>query len=74
LAIYPTIESIDKVVNAAHAAVNAYKSESPELFEYGTDYITKSLGFIDLDFRARHGFAGRTRKAFERYQHLVVTS
>lgn len=71
LAKYPTIESIDKVVNKARAAVSAYQSENPEWFEYGTDYITKSLGFIDLDFRARHGFAARTRKAFEKYQDLI---
>jgi hypothetical protein len=74
LARYPIIESIDNVVNAAHAAVEAYKSENPEWFEYGTDFITKSLGFIDTEFRARHGFAGRTRVAFEKYRHLVASA
>jgi hypothetical protein len=68
---YPTIGDVDRVVNRARDAVDTYAAENPEWFKYGTDRITKSLGFVDEDFRARHGFADRTRLAFPRYQHLV---
>jgi hypothetical protein len=68
---FPTIGDIDRVVNRARDAVDAYAAENPEWFKHGTDRITKSLGFVDEDFRARHGFAQRTREAFSKYQHLV---
>jgi formylglycine-generating enzyme required for sulfatase activity len=37
----------------------------------GTDFITKSLGYVDKEFRAKHGFSEQTRKAFSKYEHLV---
>jgi hypothetical protein len=70
---YSTIEDLDKVIERARAAVERYASENPDWFQFGTDYITKSLGFIDADFRRRHGFAARTREAFEKYGGLVPT-
>ncbi len=68
---YPTLEPLDKVVNRAKAAVEAYQRENPDWFKTGTDFITKSLGFVDVKFRAKHGFATRTREAFDRFQNLV---
>ncbi|MFO1433691.1 MAG: toll/interleukin-1 receptor domain-containing protein [Candidatus Competibacteraceae bacterium] len=68
---YRTIEDLDKVVDRARPAVERYASENPDWFRYGTDFITKSLGLIDLEFRARHGFAARTLKAFELHQGLI---
>lgn len=69
---YSTIEALDKVIERARPAVERYASENPEWFKSGTDYITKSLGFVDLGFRRRHGFADRTRQAFEKYENLVL--
>jgi hypothetical protein len=68
---YPTIEDLNKVVDLARPAVEKYTEQNPDWFQFGTDYITKSLGFIDRDFRARHGFATRTLRAFEALQGMV---
>jgi TIR domain len=68
---YTTIGCLDRVVNAASDAVDKYRNEKPEWFKSGTDYLTKSLGFTDNDFRERHGFAPQTREAFLRYGDLM---
>lgn len=68
---YRTIGDIDVVVNRARKAVEAYAEQNPDFFKFGTDYITKSLGFVDAEFRSRHGFAAKTLKAFETYQEFV---
>jgi hypothetical protein len=71
---YPLVRNIDQVVALAQEAVSAYASEAPALFKHGTDYITKSLGFIDTDFRKAHGFGEQTLRAFSTYTHLVRPS
>ncbi len=68
---YPLIRNIDQAIERAKAAVSAYASDAPTLFRHGTDYITKSLGFVDADFRGAHLFAEQTLEAFSRYSHLV---
>lgn len=68
---YQTIGDIDDAVDRARAAVGAYETENPDSFRFSTDYITKSLGFVDPGFRSRHGFAARTLEAFDRYGGLV---
>jgi len=69
---YPTLQQLDTVVDRARAAVKAYQKENPDWFKTGTDFLTKSLGFVDLKFRAKHGFAARTRAAFDKFQSLVA--
>lgn len=69
---YPALQNLDQVVDRAVAAVEAYRKENGVWFKTGTDFITKSLGFVDPDFRAKHGFAARTRSAFDQYQYLVA--
>jgi GTP pyrophosphokinase len=69
---YPTLLQIDLAVRSADAAVDAYSKENPDWFKNGTDFVTKSLGFTDSEFRSKHGFATRTREAFVKYQNLVV--
>lgn len=69
---YKTLGDLNRVVDAASEAVKAYTIEAPQMFDAGTDYISKSLGFIDQDFRARHGFASITKAAFQRHSHLVL--
>jgi hypothetical protein len=68
---YLRVEDLDKVVEMARPAVEQYALENPAWFKTGTDFLTKSLGFIDLDFRTRHGFAARTRQAFEQHESLI---
>jgi putative GTP pyrophosphokinase len=68
---YSTLQQLDTVVDRARNAVEAYRKENPVWFKTGTDFITKSLGFVDTDFRSKHGFATRTRAAFGRLQNLV---
>lgn len=69
---YPRLQQLDAIVDRARVAVEAYQKESPELFKTGTDFLTKSLGFADLTFRAKHGFAAKTRDAFNKFQKLVA--
>ncbi len=72
-ASYPTLAQIDRVVKLAERAVEAYRQENPEWFTHSTDFLTKSLGFVDESFLAKHGFGKRTRDAIARYKHLVKT-
>jgi hypothetical protein len=48
---YPTLQQLDTVVDRARAAVEAYQKENPDWFKTGTDFLTKSLGFVDPKFR-----------------------
>lgn len=63
---FRTLQDINRAVEAATDLVEAYRKENPELFQAGTDYITKSLGFVDRHFRKKHPFGSKTRKAFEK--------
>lgn len=71
LANYPSLRHIDDVFNLSKFAVLAYQIESPNMFESGTDYISKALGFVDLDFRNKHGFSKETLQAFSKYSQLI---
>jgi ppGpp synthetase/RelA/SpoT-type nucleotidyltranferase len=68
---YPTLLQLDNVVNCAREAIEAYRTEIPGRFKTGTDFITKSLGFVDVNFRRKHGFAENTRAAFRKYENLI---
>lgn len=68
---YLTLSQIDNAVERAKPAVEKYAKESPDIFKYGTDFITKSLGFIDNEFLQKHPFSQDTRNAVQKYRHLV---
>ena len=68
---YSTLEHLNAAVDRAEPAVAAYRDENPAWFKSSTDFLTKSLGFTDPQFRRKHGFAAQTRDAFDRFQHLV---
>ncbi|MBI3898448.1 MAG: hypothetical protein HY308_09150 [Gammaproteobacteria bacterium] len=70
---YPTLREVDAAVQQASAAVNAYHLQKPEWFKYGTDFITKSLGFVDPSFRSRHAFAKETLDAFLRHEDKLAS-
>jgi ppGpp synthetase/RelA/SpoT-type nucleotidyltranferase len=68
---YETLQDIDTVVEKARSAVEAYSHEVPHLFQFGTDFLTKSLGFIDHDFREKHFWTETTRIAFDKFSYLI---
>ncbi|MDD5019457.1 MAG: hypothetical protein PHE18_08345 [Candidatus Omnitrophica bacterium] len=68
---YPTLEAIDKAIEKAKPAVMLYYKEAPELFKAGTDFITKSLGFVDDEFLKNHPFCQKTRDAIQRLRHII---
>ncbi len=57
---YKSVRDIDAVVEYAKRAVDDFSTTEPDLFQYSTDYITKSLIFVDSEFRSRHGGSRRT--------------
>ncbi len=69
---YTTLADIDDAVQAAESAVASYKVENPDWFKAGTDFITKSLGFFDPEFRRVHPFGKQTLDAFERHEKKVA--
>ena len=68
---YKTLKDIDAAIEQARPAVEAYRAENPEWFQFGTDFITKSIGFIDTDFRTKHPWGDKTKIAFDKFDHLV---
>jgi ppGpp synthetase/RelA/SpoT-type nucleotidyltranferase len=68
---YRTLADIDAAVEAAKPAVDQYRRQNPEWFQAGTDFITKSLGFVDKAFRDKHPWGEKTKVAFEELAHLV---
>jgi|GEM_PF-3197542 hypothetical protein len=68
---YPTLKGIDEVIEKAKPAVEAYFKDNPNIFEFGTDFVTKSLGFIDDAFLAKHPFSQETKDAAKKYKRLI---
>lgn len=65
---YRTIADIDRAVDAAKPFLDWYSERAPAaLFAGGADYITKGLGWTDLEFRRKHAFGKDTRKAFDEF-------
>ena len=59
------------MVSLSKEAVEAHRKEAPDLLGAGTDFLTKSMGFLDEGFRARHPFATGARDAFQKFAHLL---
>jgi hypothetical protein len=70
-ASYHSVSDVERAYRRARPAVEAFAQEEPRLFRSGTDYLTKSLGFVDLCFRSRHNWASSTRRAFDTYSNKV---
>jgi len=69
--LYRSILDIECAYKRARHAVEAFAVEEPRLFRSGTDYLTKSLGFVDPCFRSRHSWAEVTKRAFVRYAEKI---
>jgi len=68
---FKTLADIDDAVNKAEQAVEAYWNEDSSWFTAGTDFLTKTMGFVDINFRKKHPFGEKTRDAFEKYSDLI---
>ena len=68
---YQYIRDIDAVLKIAANAIEKYKEKNPHLFHYSTDYLTKSLGFVDQEFREVHPWGVSTLQAFEKFEYLL---
>lgn len=64
---YKTINDIDKVFNDSEKFLEFYKKINPKVFNSSTDFLTKSLGYSDAEFRARHGFSNETLEAIDNF-------
>jgi putative GTP pyrophosphokinase len=63
---YKTIRDIDRELNYAKSKVDEYAKEQPNVFRYSTDFLTKSLIFVDSQFRKVHNVGAETLAAAER--------
>lgn len=70
---YKKLGDINQAIDFAKLAVEAYRKEAPEMFKTSTAFLTKSIGFVDEEFRDKHPFGEKTREAFNKYSHLVKT-
>ena len=68
---YKSLRDINNVVILSKPAVEKLQSEHPHLFTGGTDFLTKSFGFVDIEFRNKHDWADITFRSFKRLGHLV---
>ena len=68
---YAHLRDLDDVVEKARDAVAKYREDMPNWFQFSTDFLTKSLGFVDPEFRERHPFGPPTKEAFQKYKSLV---
>jgi hypothetical protein len=60
---YVIIRDIDQEVKYAAEKVAEYANEHPETFQNSTDFITKTLIFVDSEFRGKHNISELTRNA-----------
>lgn len=65
---YRVIRDIEQVRQQSQEFLEWYKKQNPDFFKFSTDYITKSLGLTDEEFRDLHGFAQKTKEAFRAYE------
>ncbi|MEZ0472668.1 hypothetical protein [Luteimonas salinilitoris] len=56
---------------SAWSALVEYAKGRPELFKSSVDYLSKGLGFVFAELRAKHKFSPETMKAFLKLEHLV---
>jgi len=60
---YNLVRDIDREVKYAAEKIKEYASEQPEKFRYSSDFISKSLIFVDSEYRGKASMSSRTRNA-----------
>ena len=72
---YKIINDIDIVIKQAIPFVDwCMQNGKSNLFQYGTDFIKNSLGYIDKSFRSKHPFSQETLSAFAEYEQAKNVS
>lgn len=56
-----TLRHIDQAIASAKSAIIEFSARDPSLFEFSTDFLSKSLGLVSDDFLKKHGFSSETR-------------
>jgi hypothetical protein len=64
---YTLIGQINLAVDLGAEFCKQYSDKAPEMFQYSSDFLTKSIGLFDLDFRSKHSFSAQTLSEFKRY-------
>ena len=64
---YKTLGDLIDAVDACKPFIEDYAKKNPTLFKYSSDYVSKSLGLFDSEFRENHNFGEETLTAFEYY-------
>ena len=64
---YNSIEDVEKIMNESKDFIEFYKSKNPTVFKSSIDYVTKSFGFSDTEFRKKHAFSKETVKAMDNF-------
>ena len=62
---YKKIADIDKIVKKVEPLISELYKKRPDLFTYGTDFISKSLGLYDIDFMNSYPFVKTTKDIFQ---------
>lgn len=62
---YKSLRDLDMTIDVAKPVIDIHSKETPFLYKYSTDYITKSLAVVDPEFKSKHGFSSMTLRALE---------
>ncbi len=66
---YKTIADIDSAVKKASSFIKYYEVKNPAVFNYSTDILTKSLGYVDIGFRKAHNWSEETLYEMENFNN-----
>lgn len=61
-----TIRRLDEVVDIGWNEIMKFSLENPNIFRFGTDFLTKSIGLLSKEFREQHGFSAATKARLSR--------
>lgn len=65
---YQTIDDIHKILKQSEDFIEFYKFQNPSVFKSSIDYVTKSFGFSDPEFKRKHGFSKSTIDAIDNFK------
>jgi len=63
---YRRIIDVDEVLKKVYPLISTLYEDRPDLFRFGTDFISKSLGLYDKEFMGLYPFVQTTKDIFEK--------
>lgn len=69
---YTIIGQINLMVDLGADFCREYATRAPALFQHSTDFLTKSLGLLDAEFRSRHAFSPQTLTELKRFARRTL--